>query len=361
MAEALASKKINCPSCGSDVRWSAKDQLLVCPYCGNKLEVEEGGSPIIEYDLRSSLAVLTKADRGWKTEKQSVKCQSCLGITVMDPAVAAHNCPFCGSVQIVPHEQSDRPISPESVLPFIISEKVVRDAVREWYGNRWFAPNRLSRSALTDTIKGVYVPYWTFDAQAESDWSALSGYYYYKTESYRDSNGHTQTRQVRHTRWVPSSGHQSHRFDDILIPATQGLDKVLLVKVEPFPTGSLEPYMPSFVAGWLVEQYQIDLAAASVDAKDRMEKFMESSCKSAVPGDTYQSLNVRTSYTGETFKHTLLPVWLLSYTYGRKSYQLLINGHTGTIAGHRPYSFWKISGVIMFAVILGLIIYASMQ
>ena len=78
--------------------------------------------------------------------------------------------------------------------------------MRQWYGSRWFAPNKLKRGALTDTVKGLYIPYWTFDAQVHADWTAESGYYYYETESYTDAQGKRQTRQVRKVRWQWSSG-----------------------------------------------------------------------------------------------------------------------------------------------------------
>ena len=60
----------------------------------------------------------------------------------------------------------------------------VRDSLRRWYGSRWFAPNMLKTAALTDTAKGLYIPYWTFDAQVHADWTAESGYYYYETETF---------------------------------------------------------------------------------------------------------------------------------------------------------------------------------
>ena len=90
-----------------------------------------------------------------------------------------------------------------------LAESQVRDSIRRWYASRWFAPNRLKDAALTDTAKGLYIPYWTFDAQVHADWTAESGYYYYVTETYTDANGRTQTRQVQKVRWVPSSGPRS--------------------------------------------------------------------------------------------------------------------------------------------------------
>ncbi len=150
-----------------------------------------------------------------------------------------------------------------------ISETQVRDSIRRWYGSRWFAPNKLKRAALTDTVKGLYIPYWTFDAQVHADWTAESGYHYYETETYTDANGKTQTRQVQKIRWVPSSGSLDHFFDDELVPASRGVQPEMLRKIEPFPTkNELVPYNAGFLSGWVVERYQIDLVAAAKDARD---------------------------------------------------------------------------------------------
>ncbi|EEF24396.1 conserved hypothetical protein, partial [Ricinus communis] len=91
-------------------------------------------------------------------------------------------------------------------------------------------------AALTDTLHGVYLPYWTFDAHASAD-----------------CNGNVQTRQVRHVRWEPASGSLAHFFDDELVPGTVGVHANLLRQVEPFPTTTdLKPYTPEFVRGWTV-------------------------------------------------------------------------------------------------------------
>ena len=152
-----------------------------------------------------------------------MKCRSCQAISVLDPERQAQRCEFCGSAELVPYEQTKDAFRPESVLPFKLAETQVRDNIRAWYGNRWFAPNSLRTAALTDTLKGVYLPYWTFDANAHAEWTAESGYYYTETETYGDANGETQTRQVQRIRWQPSAGALDHSFDDTLIPASVGV------------------------------------------------------------------------------------------------------------------------------------------
>ena len=124
----------------------------------------------------------------------------------------------------------------------------MRDAIRKWYGSRWFAPNRLKHAALTDTLHGIYLPYWTFDAHVDARWTAEAGHYYYETQNYTDNQGRRQTRQVRHVRWVPAAGALSHFFDDELVPGTTGVHPQLLRRIEPFPTtNELKPYAHEFV------------------------------------------------------------------------------------------------------------------
>jgi hypothetical protein len=353
--DAVARQKFACPACGAEAVWNPTRRALVCPYCGNTSPMDkppDASGTVKEHDLVEALRSLPDEKRGWKSDKISVKCQSCQAISVLDRGVVAQRCEFCGSAQIVPYEQVKPPISPESLLPFVQDQTKVRDCLRQWYGSRWFAPSRLKSAALTDTVRGAYLPYWTFDARAHADWSAESGYYYYTEESYRDSNGNLQTRRVQHTRWQASSGNVDHFFDDELVCASRGIQGNLLRQIEPFPTKNLVGYDPSFVAGWVVEQYQLDLIGAAQQSRQRMEQELYGMCGSQVPGDTYRNLQVRSQFTDQTFKHVLLPVWFVSYNYGARVFQVLVNGVTGELAGEYPKSFWKIFFLVVFIAIL---------
>src|SRR5437588_3531156 len=314
--EAIAQKKFSCPACGAEARWDPAKKALVCPFCGTtspaQVELSASGEQIIqEHDLAAALRGIPDDQRGWQAQKVSVKCQSCQAISVFDPGRVGQRCDFCGSTQLVPYEEIKEAFRPESLLPMKISENQVRDSIRRWYASRWFAPNKLKHAALTDTVKGLYIPYWTFDAQVHADWTAESGYYYYETESYRDSNGEARTRQVQKVRWVPASGELDHFFDDELVPASRGVQSEMLRKIEPYPTKELAPYNAGFLSGWVVERYQIDLAAAAQAARTRMQEETEGLCAEAVPGDTHRNLEVEADFSGQTFKHILVPLWLL--------------------------------------------------
>lgn len=364
MAELTAQKRFECPACGGAAEWSPAKQALVCPFCGNVSAMQPPAATegaIKELDLATALANIPESARGWETATRTVKCQSCQAISVFKPERVAQNCDFCGSPALVPYEEIKAPIRPESLLPFKLSESDVRDKVHAWYRSRWFAPNKFKSRAFTDTLHGVYLPYWTFDAQVAAEWTAEAGYYYYTTEEYTDSKGNSQTRQVQHTRWEPASGALDHFFDDELVPASQGVPAALLRKIEPFPTGELAPYDPGYISGWVVEQYQIDLVAAAQNSREAMDTKLRALCAAEVPGDTYQNLQVDANYSGQTFKHILLPIWLLTYQYGATTYRVVVNGFTGTVAGKYPKSWVKIALLVLVILIVAAIILATQK
>lgn len=364
MSEAVARQKFACPACGAEAQWNPQKKALVCPFCGTtspaQVELSSTGEEIIqEHDLAAALRAVPDNQRGWQAKKISVRCQSCQAISVFDPERIGQRCDFCGSTALVPYEEVKEAFRPESLLPMKLSETQVRDSIRQWYGSRWFAPNKLKKAALTDVVKGLYIPYWTFDAQVHADWTAESGYYYYETETYQDSDGQTKTRQVQKIRWEPSAGHVEHFFDDELVPASRGVQPDMLRRVEPFPTKELTPYQAAFLSGWVVERYQIDLLAAARAARERMDAETRALCSREVPGDTQRNLDVDADYSGQTFKHILVPIWLLTYNYGPRNFQVVINGYTGVIAGKYPKSWVKILFAVLVVLIVVGIIFAA--
>ncbi len=355
MSEITALKKFNCPACGAEAVWNPSKKTLVCPYCGSNSNVElpSDGTAIQENELQQALLSMPADEMGWAAEKKTVRCQSCNAVSVFDPKRMAQNCDFCGSPSLISIDDVKAPVRPSSLLPFNVADTKVREDIRTWYNSHWFAPNALGGKALTDTLHGIYLPYWTFDAQVHADWQAEAGRYYYT----RDSQGRSQ----RHTSWEHASGALDHFFDDLLVPASLGVHPALLEEVSPFPTTEkLVPYDPGYLSGWVVEQYQIDLSKASNASQQSMEKNITSLCSQQVPGDTQRGLRVATQYSGQTFKHVLLPVWLLTYTYGSKSYQVIVNGYTGKIAGEYPLSWIKVALAIIAGLIV-LLIFLSLQ
>jgi hypothetical protein len=353
-----ALEKHECPACGAQAEWNPGKQKLVCPFCGTEspYAIDRERGKVVELDLVKALRELPEEDRGWQTERRSIQCQSCRAVMVFDPARVGQNCEFCGSPALVDYQEIKSPIRPQGVLPFRVDTNRVRDDVRRWWRSKWLAPSKLARTALVDTIRSLYVPYWTFDAQVHCPWTADAGYYYYVTVPGRDAKGRPVMRQERRTRWEPASGVVDTFFDDEAVPGTQGLPLDLLKKVEPFPTREIVPYDTAFLSGHVVEHYQVVLFEAAQRSLEQMQAKLLALCAQQVPGDTHRNLQIHPSFSGRTFKHVLVPVWLLKYDYGAKAYQLIVNGYTGSIAGQHPYSVWKIALLILLAVVVALVV-----
>ncbi|TMG84968.1 MAG: hypothetical protein E6H74_05595 [Betaproteobacteria bacterium] len=141
--------------------------------------------------------------------------------------------------------------------------------------------------------------------------------------------------------------------------ASVGVHSALLRGIEPFPTAELKDYDPGFVAGWVVERYQIDLVAAAKTARDAMDAKLRQLCAEQIPGDTYRNLDVRSNYSEQTFKHILAPIWLRSYNFGARAFQAVMNGYTGAIQGEYPKSWIKVM-LLVIAIIVALVIALSL-
>ncbi len=357
MADVAALHKYPCAACGAQAEWNPTRQALVCSFCGTvaPFSIDEAGS-VVEIDLVKALRELPDEARGWMSERRSVQCQSCKAVSVFDPARVGQNCDFCGSPKLVPYDEIKAPIRPQSLLAFKVSENEVRERIRQWYASKWLAPNSLRKRALVDRVRGIYIPYWTFDAHVVCPWEAEAGHYYYTTETYRDNQGRRQTRQVRNVRWEPASGEVRHFFDDEPVPGTHGVSLELLKQVEPFPTAELVPYDTAFLSGFVVEHYQVVLLEAAEASRAQMTRKLHAMCAREVPGDTHRNLQIHPTFSGQTFKHVLVPVWLLTYIYANRAWQVVVNGYTGRIAGEYPKSWWKIAFLLLLAVIVLLVV-----
>jgi predicted RNA-binding Zn-ribbon protein involved in translation (DUF1610 family) len=311
-----------------------------------------------EHDLSEGLK-MTAVSEGWGTDTRSFKCSSCSATITAEPSVTATVCPFCGSHHVLAQEQSTRVIKPESLLPFQVDQKTAITKFRTWLGRGWFRPNEVKRIAQNAEarVQGIYVPFWTFDAQTFSRWQAEAGYYYYVTERYTVTvNGkrETRTRKVQKVRWQHASGKHDEFFDDVLVFATRSVNEKILQRIYPFDTAKLIPYQPQYLSGWRAEEYQIGLEEGWEMGQAIIKDRLHSACAREVPGDTHRNLRVQTRFQDITFKHTLLPVWIASYRYNNKVYNFMVNGQTGKVQGEAPISWWK----VLLTVLIALIIFA---
>lgn len=358
---ARAAGEFRCPACGGAMQFDAAQNRMLCAYCGATRNVggeADGAQSIVEYDLESGLA---EAPRGYGAEVRTLACQACGAVVNHGERGTSRRCDFCGSPQVLEQLDRRKPIRPESVVPFQVDRSLASTKFRSWLGGLWFRPSDLKALANVTEMTGVYVPYWAFDAEVHSDWTAEAGHYHYVTETrtYRDEKGHTRTRQeqVRKVRWRPAWGSRDDIYDDLLVCGSKGLPVELSARLEPFDTSRLVPYDPGFLAGWLAEEYSVDLNAAWRLGVSRMEATQRARCSSDVPGDTQRHLHVVNRFASERFKHILLPIWISVYRYRGEPYRFLVNGQTGEVTGRAPWSVWKLTFAALLAALLAFIVW----
>ena len=374
------AKKYPCPNCNAELTYSASKGRMTCSYCGYEAPVSEAGSmtevhtqthvdeavveAIQEHDLAKGIEISARQE-GWGTETRNFKCNSCNAMITAEPNVTATVCPFCGSHHVLAQKESSRVIQPESVLPFVVDQKTAVSKFQNWLGRGWFRPNEVKRIArhAEARLQGIYLPFWTYDAQTASRWQAEAGHYYYVSERYTVTvNGRREnrTRQVQKVRWEPASGTHDEFFNDVLVYATRSVQEQILRRIYPYDTSKLVPYRPQYLAGWRAEEYQIDLEEGWETGQEIIRERIRDACARKVPGDTYRNLRVQSTFSDMTYKHTLLPVWIASYRYSNKVYNFMVNGQTGKVQGEAPISWWKVALTVLIVLMLLACIFGAM-
>lgn len=344
-----------CANCGSDLRFAPGAQnmpQMICDHCGN-VQTIAITVPLAEArrELEYEAALAQRLDASEVEETRVVTCPSCGAQTEFHEGVHAAECPFCAT-PVVTDTGIHRHIKPRALLPFAIDEAAARKAMTDWLGRLWFAPNGLQEYARKNrAMNGIYVPYWTFDADTKSSYRGERGTHYYVTRTVM-RDGKRTTQQVRKTRWRPVSGNVSRWFDDVLVLASRSLPKSYTDGLAPWDLQELAPYQPEFIAGFRAEGYQVPLDEGFSEARSIMDRTIREDARRDIGGDAQRVHSVATAYDAVTFKHVLLPVWLAAYKYRGQSYRFVVNGRTGRVQGERPWSAWKIA----FAVVVGLIL-----
>ena len=332
-----------CDNCGGNLIFDIKSQTLKCPYCETEVAITDEGD-VNEYDFSNVIELETQSK--WNKEVEVITCESCGAETVVDKHVTALHCSYCGSSHVLKSKQSAG-IKPEGILPFKIEKHQAVEELSKWMKHRWLAPNDLKILYQSDTLQAIYIPYWTYDANTLSTYTARGGRYYYET---RVVNGKKE--QIQKIRWYPVSGYIHEFFDDVLVNASQHHSDSIMSSVEPFNTDRLEPYRSEYISGYMAERYSLGVKEGFTFAKQKMQRELEAAARREVlhQYDTVSNINLHTRYENVTFKHVLLPIWTATYDYKGKQYQYIINGETGRIHGTYPYSWIKIMFLIALAI-----------
>jgi hypothetical protein len=143
-----------------------------------------GDGGIRELDFRTACATGSMPPR-WR-KPASPNATNCGAQVTFDAQVHAKECPFCAT-PLVTDTGTHRHIKPQAVIPFQLTERQAHEAMNRWLGRLWFAPNGLAEYAKKGRkMDGIYVPYWTYDADTRTRYTGQRGTAYYVTVRGKD-------------------------------------------------------------------------------------------------------------------------------------------------------------------------------
>lgn len=325
-----------CPNCGATVTFDPTSGEMHCEYCGYhcKLPDANAENEICELDFESAA---NKESFEWGSEKKTVECKSCGAVTIYDALETAAVCPFCGSTHVMPSSTADS-IAPGAVCPFSVSKDKAGDCFTTWLKKKWFAPTKAKKNARPDAFQGVYLPYWTYDAQTTSSFTARVGY----DRTVVKEDGKSQTV----TDWKRVSSVYQEFFDDETVVASKRFENSGIKECEPFNFRKLIPYTPQVLAGFAAERYSIGLKEgwekAQKSIQSKLRSHISRYAKNHWGANKVDSVRFSTLYSKVTYKYLLVPVWMSSFKYKNKLYQFVVNGQTGKVGGKAPTSVWKV-------------------
>jgi predicted RNA-binding Zn-ribbon protein involved in translation (DUF1610 family) len=343
-----------CEQCGAELVFNIGDQRLKCPHCGFEKDIVLPANAVVaEQDFRATIEQLKKqavsrseAEKSEETQNQ-VRCEGCGSNIVFVGTLTSLECPYCGCpVQREHVHTGGWRIPVDGMLAFAVTREQAAGNLSVWIRSRWFAPNEFRERGATGKFNGVYLPFWTFDALAAVVYDGQRGEWYWETVKNGDKE-----EQVRRTRWWPVSGRFQRFFDDVLVAATGGIRRNLVDGLRPWPLKECRPFSQEVLAGFVSRTYDVELEDGFAIARQEIDSAIEQDVRTRIGGDEQQVDSIRTQFGAITFKHVLLPVWMLAYRYRDRTYQVLVNACTGEVDGERPYSAWKIA----FATLLGIV------
>lgn len=328
-----------CPQCGATTKYDVAAGGVACEHCGHTATVQAQTVGRAAAQDEFTLAALQRGAQGWGVARKELHCDACGADLALVPGALTTTCPFCASNQVTVRDAADDRLRPRFVVPFKIQPDGVKARAREWLGKGWYHPDELSRLALIEHFTGVYLPFWTFDAHITADWRAEVGYE--RQERYYDAGSKSwRTRTVIRWRW--ESGRVQVTIDDLLQPGTSRVSARLLERLQPFDLGALTDYSPDFLAGWQAQSYDVPLPQAWESGKAVMRERARQACRKDIASGHVRNFSMTADFADEAWRYVLLPAYVAAYRFQDKTYQVMVNGQTGTVAGQKPVAWWKV-------------------
>ena len=334
-----------CPCCGGKIEFDSQAQKMKCPYCDTEFDTETLNSydDVLKREQPDRMEWEQTDGNEWSEEEAGgmsvYVCKSCGGEIVCESTTAAASCPYCGNPVVMAGRLAGD-LKPDYVIPFKLDKKAAKEGLSRHIKGKRLLPKIFKDQNHIDEIKGVYVPFWLFDTDAE----AGIRYKATKVRSWSDSDYiYTETRHYSVIR------EGSLGFDNVPVDGSSKMEDALMESIEPFNFSEAVDFQTAFLSGYLADRYDISSEKSQPRANERIKRSTEEAFASTVTG--YSTVVPETSsvrFSGGKIKYVLYPVWLLNTTWQGKKYYFAMNGQTGKFVGDLPLdkkAYWKWLGI----------------
>ena len=334
-----------CPSCGGALSFDSGLQKLKCPYCDTELEVEtlkqfEESVKNARSDNMSWENNTGDWQEGETDALRGYVCASCGGEIVTDVTTAATSCPYCANPVVMPRQISGV-LRPDCIIPFQLDKNAAIAALEKHLKGKPLLPKSFKDENHIREVKGVYVPFWLFDSQAQGQ----ARYHGTRTRMWSDSRYHyTETSHFS----IRRAGRMA--FSGVPVDGSSKMANELMESLEPFDVSRAVPFQTGYLAGFYADKYDVDAQSCAPRANDRIRTSMDQALRDTVIG--YSGLiteHCSVQLSGAKSRYALYPVWLLATRYKDQPYLFAMNGQTGKLVGDLPIdwgAFWKWWGII---------------
>ena len=347
-------QQFKCPCCDGAIEFDSTAQKMKCPYCDTELEVET----LLAYEAERSavhpedMTWNTAAGGAWEQgEAEGLRvytCQTCGGQIVADETTGATECPFCSN-PVVMTGQFAGSLKPDLVIPFRLDKKAAVAALQNHYKGKVLLPKVFKDENHIKEVKGLYVPVWLFDAQADA-------YVQYKATRVRHwSDSQYQYTETSHFSVIRAGGIG---FDNVPVDGSTKMDDALMESIEPFDISGAVDFQTAYLSGYLADKYDVDAETSVRRANERIKRSTEDAFASTVLGySTVVPVSSSIQLQNSRARYALYPLWVLNTQWNGQKFTFAINGQTGKLAGDLPMdkgAFWRwllgVSGAVSAAV-----------
>lgn len=322
-----------CPACGGALSFDSSIQKVKCPYCDTEFEMDvlKELDEVLNQPSREDMTWQSKPDAHWQEGEQerlrSYICNSCGGEILCDENTAATSCPYCDN-PVVMSENFTGQLRPDLVIPFKLDKEAAKKALVKHLSGKPLLPKVFKDENRIDQIKGIYVPFWLFEADADAD----IRYRATRIRVWSDSRyDYTQT-----------SHYSIHRvgalsFSGVPVDGSEKMNNALMESIEPFDLTQAVDFQTAYLAGYLADKYDVSAEESMQRANERIKRSTQDTFANTVNGyATVTPVSSSVQLKNSKVKYALYPVWMLSTNYRGKNYIFAMNGQTGKFVGNLP-------------------------